>query len=131
MTGQRFARRVPADARRIADLRHALTGWLTRLNPRLPDELCEDVVLASYEAMANSTEHAYLAGPVGEVDVMAVYRPDELTVEVADFGDWKPPGDDPFRGRGLSLIKALTTSHNLDRGPRGTRVSMSWQLSGP
>lgn len=130
MTSQRFTRRVPADAHQIADLRQAFAGWLSGLVPGMPEDRREEVVLASYEAMANSAEHAYRSGATGEVDVTAVYQPEALRVTVADYGGWKAPGDDPYRGRGLPLIEALTSTHSLDRAPHGTTVTMSWSLAG-
>jgi anti-anti-sigma factor len=43
---------------------------------------------------------------------------------VADEGRWRPPPADPgFRGRGLTLLRELSTSVRLDRRPDGTVVT--------
>ena len=52
--------RVPAVAGRLTGLRHALAEWAERAG--LAPEDREALTLASYEAMANSVEHASRPG---------------------------------------------------------------------
>jgi serine/threonine-protein kinase RsbW len=121
--------RVPAVAARLTALRHALMEWAERMGLS-PDDR-EALTLASYEAMANSVEHAYAGQVQGVLDLRAVrdLARGRVTVTVTDYGQWKPPNTDPgTRGRGLSLIHGLTTSATITPSPTGTTVAMSWPL---
>ena len=92
-----------ATAERLIGLRRALTRWAGQ-GP-LSVERQEDLVLATYEAMANSAEHAYPDHHGGPLEVTAVLEDDGVRVVVADEGCWRPP--DPterIRGRGRALI---------------------------
>jgi serine/threonine-protein kinase RsbW len=88
-----------------------------------------DVVLASYEALANAAEHAYPSGP-GLVDLVAARTTDgRVLVTVSDHGRWRPPPCDPgFRGRGLTMIKELTLQVEIQQNQDGTTVHMEWKL---
>jgi anti-sigma regulatory factor (Ser/Thr protein kinase) len=126
VTPREFIRQAPADARHLVELRRTLQRWVADLG--LSFELQQDVVLASYEAMANSAEHAYRQSAPGAIDVHAIHAGDKLTVTVTDQGTWKrPDGSDTFRGRGLKMIQALAHTSALRRGS-GTRVTMTWAL---
>jgi serine/threonine-protein kinase RsbW len=121
--------RVPAVPSRLADLRHALAEWAARIG--LPDEDTEALVLASYEAMANSVEHAYRDQTEGILDLRA--RVDDaqsrVVVTVTDYGRWKPPRmSGGLRGRGLSLIRGLTSTSTVTPTTGGTTVTMIWPL---
>jgi anti-sigma regulatory factor (Ser/Thr protein kinase) len=98
--------RVPALAGRLADLRRILGKWATRVG--LAAQTVEELVLASYEALANAVEHAYRDRLVGLLDLRA--HADRVlgivTVTVTDYGCWRPPPADPgSRGWGLTLIR--------------------------
>jgi serine/threonine-protein kinase RsbW len=128
----RFYRRVPATAADLVPVRGELGSWLRGLQPTLDEVRREDIVLASYEAMANAAEHAYAGHPHGDLTIEATYTVAALTVVVVDGGAWRAPtGEDPFRGRGLPLIAALTDRNVVRHGPDGTLVSMDWLGSGP
>jgi anti-sigma regulatory factor (Ser/Thr protein kinase) len=87
----------------------------------------EDIVLAGYEAMANSAEHAYLDGEAGPVEVRAEALPGRLTVTVTDYGSWRPPAaSDGLRGRGLLLIDTLADHSARVHREDGTTVTMTW-----
>ena len=130
-----FYRGVRAEPSQVTMLRQALDRWLDRLH--LEVELGQDVLLASYEALANAVEHAYPDGygdRVGAVDLEAVYRPGERSVEVivTDHGRWRTPEDpsgDSCRGHGLALIRTLTSHTDVVTVPDGTSVSMKWDVS--
>jgi serine/threonine-protein kinase RsbW len=67
----------------------------------------DDRVLASYEAVANSIEHAY-QGRVGDILLSAERKDDHVIVTVTDHGQWlahSTPGH--HRGRGLFLMHEL------------------------
>ncbi|MET8849174.1 ATP-binding protein [Amycolatopsis sp. NPDC004625] len=120
-----FHRRTAAVADRLPDLREALDRWLATLH--LDVERREDIVLAGYEAMANSAEHAYPAGEAGPVDVRAEALPGRLTVTVTDYGTWRPPAStNGLRGRGLLLIDTLADHSAQVHREDGTTVTMTW-----
>lgn len=121
--------RVPAVAGRLTGLRYALAEWAEHAG--LPAEDREALVLASYEAMANTVEHAYVGQLQGVLDLRAVRDLARrcVTVTVTDFGRWKPPSAEPgTRGRGLRLIHGLTTTAAITPSTTGTTVVMSWPL---
>jgi serine/threonine-protein kinase RsbW len=121
--------RVPAVAGRLTGLRHVLAEWAERAG--LAPEDREALTLASYEAMANSVEHAYAGQLQGVLDLKAVRDHGErrVVVTVTDYGQWKPPPADPgTRGRGLPLIRGLTPAAAIAPSANGTTVSMSWPL---
>ncbi|HEY7596571.1 MAG TPA: ATP-binding protein [Actinophytocola sp.] len=124
--------RVPADADRLAETRHALNRWASGIG--MPGQQREELVLATYEAMANSVEHAYVdaAGDDldGVVDLHAARTPDgTIIVTVTDYGRWKPPvPSDGIRGRGILLMRALADDTTITRVDTGTTVTMTWTL---
>ncbi|RSD11556.1 ATP-binding protein [Amycolatopsis eburnea] len=122
-----FHRRTPAIAGRLPDLREALTEWLRALG--LSEERQEDIVLAGYEAMANSAEHAYRDREPGSIDVRAEALSGRLTVTVTDYGTWQPPAEtNGLRGRGLLLIDSLADQSAKVHREDGTTVTMTWLL---
>lgn len=121
--------RVPAVPGRLAGLRHTLAKWAMRAG--LTEEDTEAVVLASYEAMANTVEHAYRDQTQGVLDVRAEVDDEQgrIVVTVTDYGQWQPPQPSGgLRGRGLSLIQGLTTTSTITPTTGGTTVSMCWPL---
>ena len=117
-----FHARVWATAERLIGLRQALARWAAE-SP-LSAERQEDLVLAAYEAMANSAEHAYPDGRGGPLEITAVCGPDELRVVVVDEGRWKTPDpDETVRGRGRSMIGFLSDA-SVEHRDDGTTVTM-------
>ncbi|CAN5191601.1 ATP-binding protein [soil metagenome] len=126
---------VAADPATAARVRKELGTWL---RARCTDgERVDDILLAVYEAFANAAEYAYLehAG-AGTVDVLASLDADTdtLTVTVTDHGHWRQPriddATDPahsLRGRGIPLMKALTTEASIRTSGLGTQVQLTWQ----
>ncbi|WP_367278860.1 ATP-binding protein [Pseudonocardia sp.] len=108
-------------------VRLRMAEWATSAG-MLPDDV-DDLVLATYEALANVADHAYPQGP-GEAWVEAgLAPPDEVVVVVSDRGRWRPPPADPgLRGRGMTLIAALTERVAVQRGDAGTSVVMHWRV---
>jgi anti-anti-sigma factor len=123
------ARLVPAplemdligDAGRLRDVRGAVRQWAGRA--ALDEDTTDDLLLVVGEAAANAVEHAYGGAP-GRLRVrVALVDGARLEGTVADEGRWRPvPADPGSRGRGLTLLRKLTTSVDLDRGPDGTVV---------
>jgi serine/threonine-protein kinase RsbW len=123
-----FHVRLWATAERLVGLRRSLAGWAAGTG--LPEERQEDVVLAAYEAMANSAEHAYPDGEGGPVEVTARCGAGELTVVVADEGRWKSPDpQETLRGRGRPLIGVLADASATVHRADGTTVTMSFRLA--
>lgn len=121
--------RVPAVAGRLTGLRHALAEWAKRAGLDEADR--EALTLATYEAMANTVEHAYAGQAQGMLDLSAVRDPARglVIVTVTDHGRWRPqPADPGARGRGIPLIRGLTPSAVITTSTGGTTVSMSWPL---
>ncbi|MEV4148649.1 ATP-binding protein [Amycolatopsis sp. NPDC049691] len=120
-----FHRRIAAVADRLPELREALAHWLSTLG--VSEERREDIVLAGYEAMANSAEHAYRHGEPGPVDVRAEALNGRLTVTVTDYGAWRAPtATNGLRGRGLLLIDSLADQSAQVHREDGTTVTMTW-----
>ncbi|MFD9389478.1 SpoIIE family protein phosphatase [Streptomyces sp. NPDC060000] len=122
----RFA--FPAESGQLAGARHALRDWLTRCD--LPRRTAQDVLIAAGEACANAVEHGHRATPDGIIRLCAETSSDTVRVIVADSGTWKPgnPADTPHRGRGLGIMKALSSQVTITPGPLGTTVEMHTRI---
>ncbi|MCR6487982.1 ATP-binding protein [Amycolatopsis sp. OK19-0408] len=124
-----FHRRTVAVADRLPELREELADWLRTLD--LSADQREDVVLAGYEAMANSAEHAYRDSEAGPIDVRAEALNGRLTVTVTDYGAWRVPvPTNGLRGRGLLLIDSLADQSAQVHREDGTTVTMTWLADG-
>lgn len=120
-----FHQRGAAAADRLPELREALAAWVRTLG--LGQDREEDVVLAGYEAMANSAEHAYRDRDAGVVDVRAEASDGRLTVTITDYGAWQAPvPTNGLRGRGLLLIDSLADHSAKVHREDGTTVTMTW-----
>lgn len=101
---------LPADPIAASVARHRLRRWLAAL--AWPAVELEDIVLAVSEAVSNATEHAYLHGSSGLVDVGGEVEitpggQRRVVVVVRDHGRWRcPPIDDENRRRGVPLMRA-------------------------
>lgn len=124
---------VPAEATGLSVIRRALSTWLTAA--AVPSERALDLVAAANEACSNSVEHAYRQCPPQQVTVSADCTMDQVTIEIADTGRWRPqPATEsanerlPHRGRGIAMMRALTDTLVIDHDIRGTRVRMVTKL---
>lgn len=122
----RFRRLLPARARELSPLRHALRDWLQEVG--VEASVVDDLVLAASEAATNAVEHAYrdVIGNDEVVSVAAAIDGDGVMVEVRDAGSWKPWPSKTTRGRGLALVRALLGSVDVRTGPSGTTVSFTY-----
>jgi serine/threonine-protein kinase RsbW len=118
---------IPNQPDQLVEVRHRLECWAA--NVGLSDSAVADLVLATYEALANAAEHAYPSQD-GLVDLVAARTTDgRVLVSVTDHGQWRPPPADPgFRGRGLQMIMALSHRAQITPGPHGTTVHMEWEV---
>jgi anti-sigma regulatory factor (Ser/Thr protein kinase) len=93
----------------------------------VPDEIHDDVILATHEATANAIEHAELGT---EVTVRGVHDDEKLLMIVTNSGVWKRPrSTDETRGRGLALIRALMSEVEVHVRNRRTVLRMRKDLS--
>ncbi|MEU6157403.1 SpoIIE family protein phosphatase [Streptomyces sp. NPDC047130] len=120
----------PADSSQLATTRGTLRGWLQRCG--LPPGLAQKVLVAAGEACANAVEHGHRDLPGGPVRLSAAATADEIHLVVEDSGRWKPPepGADPFRGRGLALMRAMMQEVSVAQGGTGTTVRMWTRIAG-
>ncbi|CAA9230919.1 MAG: Serine phosphatase RsbU, regulator of sigma subunit [uncultured Corynebacteriales bacterium] len=121
--------RLPALPERLSGLRRRLRGWLAGIGAT--DDEVTDVLLASGEAAANVVEHAYPGVPGELVVELRLTAGRELTVRIADTGQWRQvpaPGD---RGRGLPLMRAVMESVDVEREEAGTVVTLRRRLAEP
>ena len=110
-------------------LRHAREALRLWLAAAPVDEMtAHDVVLATWEACANATEHSLSASGFR---LRVALVGDTIRVVVEDEGSWLPPSARPDRGRGLQLMRALMSSVEVDPGPHGTRVALERRLLVP
>jgi anti-sigma regulatory factor (Ser/Thr protein kinase) len=93
----------------------------------VPDEIHDDVVLATHEAAANAIEHAQLGT---EITVRGVHDENKLLVIVTNSGVWKRPrSSDEMRGRGLALMQALMSEVEVQVRNRRTVLRMRKDLA--
>ncbi len=116
--------RMPAVPASLQPLRQTVRTWLSDLGAdRVP---AEDLLLAIGEAVTNAVEHAY--GPRPEEVVLSLVAEDDLAIcTVSDTGRWRSPRG-TLRGRGLTLMEALTASLDVSRTDTGTTVRMTRSL---
>jgi serine/threonine-protein kinase RsbW len=134
-TAELFSRTgIAANARNAAQTRAEFGEWLAQHLALDETRVC-DLLLATYEALANAAEYAYLQSPgVGTMDLIAQYDPglDRFVVTIDDHGVWRQPApltDDVasrLRGRGLPLMRELADEATISSTEVGTHVRLSW-----
>ena len=88
---------------------------------RLSEERAFNLIAAVSEAAANAIEHAY-TGKDGPFDLVLSMRAGTVVGEVRDAGKWRDGPAFPHRGRGLTIMRAITSHLNVQRSPKGTAV---------
>lgn len=113
---------LPADPAQLRGLRVDAHAWATAAG--LPETVEYDLQLALGEAAANAVEHAYRELPVGTVAIdLCLDERGAVHAAVRDHGVWRPrPADPGRRGRGLDLIRDLSTTMETEKGDDGTTV---------
>ncbi|MEV2240501.1 SpoIIE family protein phosphatase [Micromonospora sp. NPDC049891] len=121
----RFELRLPADPTRLSVLRKRLEDFLVA--HRVGETDLFDLTVAVSEAAANAIEHPVdPVEPVVDVEVRVEDR--TVVATVCDSGRWRESTGSGFRGRGLSLIRALGDL-SVEHTPEGTRVTLRRELS--
>jgi anti-sigma regulatory factor (Ser/Thr protein kinase) len=116
-----------ASAEQLIGIRHRLADWLRSTG--LPGELAADIVLVVNEACTNCVEHAYRGHRPGTMLLDAELADGEIRTRIADQGSWKTPAADPVNGgRGLLLMRALSTAMELDCTAAGTTATITFRL---
>jgi anti-anti-sigma factor len=121
---------LPAEAAVLRELRAAVLSWAVAAG--MDEDDIYDLQLAAGEAAANAVEHAYRDRPSGQM-VVELARDADGGVEayVRDEGTWRPaPDDKGYRGRGLELIRDVSSRMQLHHGPTGTEVRFTLAPSG-
>ena len=120
-----FVLRLPADPTRLSVLRRRLEDFLGA--HAVPENDIFDLTVAISEAAANAIEHP--VEPAEPVITVEVSLDDEAVLAtVRDTGTWRPAGEAGFRGRGLTLIGALSEL-SVARTGSGTAVTLRRPLS--
>ena len=109
---------LPATPGTLKPLRIAMRRWLGHI--QADRQATVDILTAVGEACSNAIEHAY--GPAGgTITVHLSYRPPDVIAVVADTGRWRAPRG-TFRGRGITLMRALCDEVSIEHSTSGTRV---------
>lgn len=122
---------LPAEVGTLARVRRAVAEFVDVV--ALTPTRAQDVVLATYEAVANTVEHAYTAEGDATFDLCAEHDADTntVTVTITDHGRWKNADPDPSarRGRGLVLMRSCADIVDITTGAAGTRVLLQWNTA--
>jgi anti-sigma regulatory factor (Ser/Thr protein kinase) len=122
-----LARRVPADAVRLRDLRRDLRVWLAEQG--ICGVHASELVLACSEALSNAVEHAYPAGSAGEMELRAERDGTSLRFTIRDEGRWRSSQAVWNRGRGTPIMEAFADSLDVVRDAAGTTVTITRDVS--
>ncbi len=119
----------PADIGQLRPVRARLRGWLERCGLAAP--VAQDALVAAGEAVANAIEHGHREHPGAEIRLLAAVSAGRLRLTVADSGRWleQRPEPAPYRGKGISLMRAMMDNVSIDAGPAGTTVTMDVRLT--
>jgi anti-sigma regulatory factor (Ser/Thr protein kinase) len=106
-----------------------LTAWLEPLE--LPEAVAADIVLVVNEACTNCIEHAYRDIDARPIRLEATVQDHYIVVCITDSGIWRTPPTQPgTRGRGLTIMRAVSDRVQLDTSTGGTTVRMTFEMSG-
>ncbi len=125
-SAQRLDIELPADSRRLHELRTRVARWLA--DSGVAADVIPDIVIALNEAASNSVLHAYASTPErGHVRVSLTIDDDAVTAVVFDEGQWRERRD-RHDGRGLELMGALMTDVQVEPTGGGTAVRLTRRL---
>jgi anti-sigma regulatory factor (Ser/Thr protein kinase) len=104
-------------------MRRGLRAFL--VDTGLPDDDLEDLVLAACEAASNAVEHAQQ--PTEPFfDAFVEIADGGVTIVIQDHGVWQQPTSDPYRGRGLAMMRVLADT-TVSTASSGTTVTIRSQ----
>jgi len=116
-----FKLEVPAEPASLPSMRRHLRALLARR--QFDGEQTADIVLAVSEACNNAIEHAYPDGE-GTIKVSVEDGSETFRIVVEDQGRWRVRVPDDERGRGITLMKQLMHSAEIETTAQGTRVTL-------
>src|SRR5262249_39061408 len=121
-----LALRLPASPGALSQLRQTLRRWLASAG--VAQDVAFEIATACNEACANAIEHAY--GP-SDASFSFESRLDGGTVAVTvrDAGRWRVPSP-AHNGLGLTVMRGLMDTVDLQTGPGGTTVRMRRRVTG-
>jgi anti-sigma regulatory factor (Ser/Thr protein kinase) len=120
---EHFEATLPPDLARLRGLRHQLSDWLE--GGKVPSHARDAIVLAIHEAAANAIDHA-----CSSVSIRGVRDENKLILVVSNSGRWRKPrlSEELSRGRGLTLMEALTSQMEILTNPERTTIRMRVDL---
>jgi PAS domain S-box-containing protein len=124
--GDEFSVELPAEPEALAAMRGLLRRWLVHAEGT--DQEIAEITTACGEAATNAIEHAGSGGGA-PFEVTGTVAEGEVDITVRDYGAWRAPRDGD-QGRGLSLMRALMDSVDVDPGQEGTSVRLRRRLNG-
>jgi serine/threonine-protein kinase RsbW len=124
-----FTTTVPATPPSVSDLTQRVGQWLREAH--VDAQRHSDIMLATYEALANCADHAYRESPSeGSMTLEVSLGDDTVRVCVTDGGRWVDPQTQQptnTRGRGLRLMQALCDEFTVNGTDEGTTVCLHFQ----
>jgi serine phosphatase RsbU (regulator of sigma subunit)/anti-sigma regulatory factor (Ser/Thr protein kinase) len=122
--GRRMEMTLDARPGVLAGLRRTVARWLATQG--LGEAAMFNLTLAASEAAANAIEHAYGAREAS-FTVTCDRAEREVRVTVKDTGRWRE--SQPYgRGRGLTVMRGLADSVDINRSQDGTTVTLTTSL---
>lgn len=127
---------IENDAANASEMRAFVGECLDRAD--IPEHVCDEVLMAVGEVVANACRHGRRPAGGGEVELECAFRNDRISVKVTDDG----PGFDVRSvlpagipdvlsqgGRGFFLMRQLMDRVDVSSSPRGTCVILERDLS--
>jgi anti-sigma regulatory factor (Ser/Thr protein kinase) len=118
-----FSASIRSHPEQLRSVRGELRRWLVATGAG--EVLAADLLVAVNEALTNARDHAYQGADDGEIVVNGRTNDGRIELSVRDRGRWAPSVRSPARGRGLSIIGAVTDDHQLEVTPEGIEVRMA------
>lgn len=119
MGAERVEIHLPSAAAQVRQARQTVREAARRWH--LPDDVADDLALATSELVTNAVVHAR-----SQVRLAVSRHPDCIRLEVEDDHPQYPAlsssAEDAAGGRGLQILRAISTSWGVDPEPRGKKV---------
>jgi anti-sigma regulatory factor (Ser/Thr protein kinase) len=113
---------LPAEHESASKLRRALRDWLSK--EAIDEQVAFEITLACAEAFNNAVEHP-VEPALARVEIEGALIEGELRLSLRDYGRWRDPDDqDHERGHGLTLMRALTDSVEIETADHGSTITL-------
>jgi len=119
--------RLPAELSSAGLARTALRRFL--LGTPLGERRNFDAVIAAGEAVANAIEHAYDRRPNQTFTLRARFEDQTCLIFVEDSGTWNDVVPLTTRGRGITMMRELCDTLDIDHTLNGTTVALGFQIT--